>query len=91
MCESGNDGTNGRLPVNGSTVSPSEGAIDIDLSGYVFETLRRDAEFVLYRGTRDDGLAPLLVMAPALERPSTATVERLKHAYGMRAELDPVR
>jgi hypothetical protein len=88
MCESRNDGTNGRWPANASTVSPSERPSEIDLSGYVFETLRRDSDFVLLRGTREDSLAPLLLMAPASERPTTRIVARLRRAYAIRAELD---
>jgi hypothetical protein len=40
MCESRNDGTNGCRPANGTAVSPSERASEIDFSKYVFEHLR---------------------------------------------------
>jgi hypothetical protein len=37
----------------------------IDLSQYVFEVLRKDDEFVLYRGrSRDDGSSGVLAVSP---------------------------
>jgi PAS domain S-box-containing protein len=58
-----------------------------DLSGYSFERLREDAEFIVSRGRRA-GDAVLLV-APASEHPSPASIERMNHAYSLRNDLDP--
>jgi serine/threonine protein kinase len=61
----------------------------IELSGYVFETLREDEEFAFCRGRKDDGELPtILLIAPVSERPVPAILERLEHEYALRAELD---
>jgi PAS domain S-box-containing protein len=61
----------------------------IELSGYVFETLREDQEFAFCRGRRDDGEPPtILLTAPVSEHPVPAILERLEHEYALRAELD---
>jgi PAS domain S-box-containing protein len=61
----------------------------IELSGYVFETLREDHEFAFCRGRRDDGELPtILLTAPVSEHPVPAILERLEHEYTLRAELD---
>ena len=41
----------------------------IELSRYVFETLRKDEDFVLYRSKMDADLSAILVVAPVSERP----------------------
>src|SRR6202790_2954096 len=61
----------------------------IELSRYVFETLREDEEFAFCRGRRDDGELPtILLVAPVSEHPVPAVLERLEHEYSLRAELD---
>src|SRR6478609_8256740 len=61
----------------------------IELSGYVFETLREDEEFAFCRGRRNDGALPtILMLAPVLEHPVPAISERLEHEYSLRDELD---
>jgi PAS domain S-box-containing protein len=61
----------------------------IDLSRYVFETLRQDEEFAFCRGRKDDGeLRTILLVAPVLERPLPGVLERLEHEYSLRDELD---
>jgi predicted ATPase/signal transduction histidine kinase len=61
----------------------------IELSGYVFETLREDEEFAFCRGRRDDGDLPsILLVAPVSEHPVPAILERLQHEYSLREELD---
>src|SRR5882757_1493543 len=61
----------------------------IELSRYVFETLREDEEFAFCRGRRDDGeLLTILLVAPVSEHPVPAVLERLEHEYSLRAELD---
>jgi PAS domain S-box-containing protein len=60
----------------------------IELSRYVFETLREDEEFVLERGQGDRDLSAILVVAPVSEHPVPGILERLEHEYALRAELD---
>ena len=61
----------------------------IDLSRYVFEPLRKDKEFILYRGQSKDDTSPVLVLSPAVQRPTPETLKRLEHAYSFKKELDP--
>jgi predicted ATPase/signal transduction histidine kinase len=60
-----------------------------DLASFTLERLWEDGELVLFRGTRGTGLAPVLVVAPALQLPVPETIARLQHAYSLAAELDP--
>jgi serine/threonine protein kinase len=61
----------------------------IELSRYVFETLREDAEFAFCRGRKDEGELPtILLAAPVSEHPVPAILERLQHEYSLREELD---
>ena len=57
-----------------------------ELSAYMFSALR-EGPFTLYRGF-GDGLAPILLVAPAGEHPSLGSLQRLDHEYGLKAELD---
>lgn len=52
-------------------------------------TLWEDEEFVLTRRGSQDRRS-LLVGAPASARPRATTIERLDHAYALRAELEPL-
>jgi hypothetical protein len=56
----------------------------MELSAYALSALR---ECQLYRG-RGDGLAPILLVAPAGEYPSLGSLQRLEHEYAFKAELD---
>src|SRR6201997_5401073 len=61
----------------------------IELSKYLFETLREDEEFALCRGRRDDGELPtILLVAPVSEQPVPAILEGLEHEYALRDELN---
>ncbi len=65
----------------------------MELSEYRLETLRKDGEFILYRGQHrsriDAVLPPVLVLAPVSERPAPGSLRRMEHEYALRAELDP--
>ncbi len=61
----------------------------IDLSRYVFEALRKDEEFILYRGRNKDDGSQVLVLSPVAEYPPPEVLKRLEHAYSLREELDP--
>jgi hypothetical protein len=58
----------------------------MELSAYAFSALR-EGQFTLYRGL-GDGLAPILLVAPAGEYPSLGSLQRLEHEYAFKAELD---
>jgi serine/threonine protein kinase len=61
----------------------------IELSRYVFETLREDEEFAFCRGRWDEGeLSTMPSLAPVAEHPDPAILERLEHEYSLRDELD---
>jgi hypothetical protein len=62
----------------------------IDLSQYVFEALRKDQEFILYRGRGKDFASQVLVLSPAVQRPRPKSLKWLEHAYSLREELDPI-
>ena len=60
-----------------------------ELSTYTLESLRKDAEFVLYRGQREAEPSHILVVAPISKRPAQRTLRRLEHEYALRTRLDP--
>jgi predicted ATPase/signal transduction histidine kinase len=65
----------------------------MELSEYAFETLRRDGEFIVYRGHHrrqtDEDPPSILAMTPILERPALVSLRRMEHEYSFKAELDP--
>ena len=62
----------------------------IDLSTYVFEVLRRDEDFILYRGRSANNDASLvLVLSPVAEHPTPESLKQLEHECSLRDELDP--
>ena len=66
------------------------GAIILELSEYLLETLREDDEFVLYRGEHSNhpGSPSILLLAPASMQPALATLKKIEHEYSLRDELD---
>ena len=60
----------------------------IDLSRYVFEALRNDEEFILYRGQSKDDASQVLVLSPAVQRSTPESLKRLEHEYSLKEELD---
>src|ERR1700688_1300127 len=61
----------------------------MNLSGYVFDALRKDEEFILYRGQSKDIGSQVLVLSPALQRSTPESLKRLEHEYFLKQELDP--
>src|SRR5580658_2851038 len=65
----------------------------MELSEYTFETLRKDGEFIVYRGRHrgqtDANPPSILVMTPVSERPALACLRKMEHQYSLRTELDP--
>src|SRR5580700_6969903 len=62
----------------------------VELSQYVLEPLRRDAEFVLYRGehSNQNGSPSVLLLAPASTQPALETLKKIEYEYSLRDELD---
>ena len=60
----------------------------IELSTRVFEVLRKDEDFVLYRGGSKGDAPGVLVLSPVLEYPAPETLRRLEHEYSLGAELE---
>ena len=60
----------------------------IELSTHAFEVLRKDEDFILYRGRSQGDGSPVLVLSPALEYPTPGSLKRLEHEYSFREELD---
>ena len=61
----------------------------IELSRYALETLRKDEEFILYRGRSQADGPQVLLLSPAVDYPAPDSLKRLKHEYSFREELDP--
>jgi hypothetical protein len=61
----------------------------IDLSRYIFEALRKDADVVLYRARSKDDGTQVLVLSPVAEYPTPERLRRLEHEYFLREALDP--
>ena len=59
-----------------------------DLSLYTLKQLRKDSQFVLYRGCGSTAPRHILVVAAVSEQLSQATLKRLEHEYSLRAELE---
>ena len=53
------------------------------------ERLRSDGECLVFRALAEKGSGTVLVVALASDQPEPGTVERLKHEYALRHELDP--
>jgi PAS domain S-box-containing protein len=61
----------------------------IDLSRYVLEALRKDEEFILYRGRSKVDGSRVLVLLSVAEYPAPEILKWLEHACSLREELDP--
>src|SRR4051794_31773451 len=60
------------------------------LPQYVLKPLRKDEEFVLYRGepSNQPGLPSIFLLAPASMQPALETLKKIEHEYSLRDELD---
>jgi PAS domain S-box-containing protein len=61
----------------------------IELSTYVFETLREDGELVLYRCRRESDGSSVLLVEPVSEHPSLRSLKQLEHEYSIKEVLHP--
>src|SRR5580698_3252233 len=60
----------------------------MELSRYIFEPLRRDDEFILYRShSRLEEQTSLLLLAPVATRPPIDTIRKIENEYSLRGEL----
>ena len=59
-------------------------------SHYVLDVLRKDAEFILYRGehSKQPSSPSVLLLAPAAMQPALETLRTLEHEYSLRDEVD---
>jgi hypothetical protein len=60
----------------------------IELSRYVVEPLRKDENFILYRGRSNYDASQILVLSPLAECPAPEILKRLEHEYSLREELN---
>src|SRR5258708_26135300 len=60
----------------------------VELLGYAVEPLRKDHEFVLYRGHSKEAPSVFLLTTASLP-PAPETVKKLEHESALRKELDP--
>jgi len=62
----------------------------VEPSEYALEPLRKDEEFILYRGHHRNQAetASVLLLMPALMRPALETLKKIDHEYSFRNELD---
>ncbi len=61
----------------------------IELSRYVLEALRKDEEFILYRGRSQADGPQVLLLSPVAEHPTPESLKRLEHECSLREVLDP--
>jgi hypothetical protein len=60
----------------------------IELAKYTLEVLRKDEDFVLSRGQREEISSRILVLSPAAEYPAPEILKWLEHAYSLKEALD---
>jgi PAS domain S-box-containing protein len=61
----------------------------IELSSYVIEPLRKDENYILYRGRSEYDASEILVLSPLAEYAAPEILKRLDHEYSLKLELDP--
>ena len=59
-----------------------------ELSGYVLEPLREDADFGLYRGRQRGNPSTVLAIVVSARQPSPQNLQRLEHEYSLATHLD---
>jgi serine/threonine protein kinase len=61
----------------------------IESSRYVIEPLRKDENYVLYRGCSKYDASKILLLSSLVEYPAPEILKRLEHEYSLREDLDP--
>jgi PAS domain S-box-containing protein len=60
-----------------------------ELSTRAFEVLRKDEDFILYRGWSQSDGGRILVLSPVAEHPTPECLKRLEHECSFKEALDP--
>jgi PAS domain S-box-containing protein len=61
----------------------------VELSAYALERLRKDQDFVLYRGHSNEGNPSSILLLTTLSRlPTPETFKQIEHEYSLKNELD---
>jgi len=61
----------------------------VELSAYELEPLRKDQDFVLYRGHSNEGNGSSILLLTTLSRlPTPETFKKIEHEYSLKNELD---
>ena len=61
----------------------------MELSGYALELLRKDQDFVLYRGRSNNGNAPPILLLTTLSAlPTPEAFKKIEHEYSLKEDLD---
>jgi len=61
----------------------------VELSAYALERLRKDQDFVLYRGRSNEGNPSSILLLTTLSRlPTPETLKQIEHEYSLKNELD---
>ena len=61
----------------------------VDISEFVFQPLREDEEFILYRGRpRQTEASSILLLTPALKHSRLETLTKINDEYALKSELD---
>jgi PAS domain S-box-containing protein len=61
----------------------------IELSSYVVEILRKDENYILYRGRSKYDTSRILLLSPLAEYPAPEILRPLEHEYSLKLELNP--
>jgi PAS domain S-box-containing protein len=61
----------------------------IELSTRAFEVLRKDEDFILYRGRSQSDGCQILVLSPVAEHPTPECLHRLEHECSFKEALEP--
>jgi predicted ATPase/signal transduction histidine kinase len=61
----------------------------IDLSPYIFEVLRKDEDFILYRGQHRSDASQVLALSAVKEPPEIPALKRIKQELSLKPDLDP--
>jgi serine/threonine protein kinase len=61
----------------------------IDLSPYIFEVLRKDEDFILYRGQHKSDASQVLALSSVKGPPNIQGLKRIKQELSLKPDLDP--
>src|SRR5690242_8718005 len=76
------------LDIRNSAAAQLPGAV-LDLASYTFEQLRRDGEFILYRGHPAESSKASILLVTTLAQPSPTALRGMWHEYALRNDIGP--